>query len=155
MDNDPIRPTNDEARTLARRLIDDATFAALAVISHGAPMVTRIAIGTDFDGTPLALVSDLSTHTKALRSSPAASILLGEPEKRGDPLTHPRLTVQARADFVEKSDARIDRYLAHQPKAKLYIGFGDFHFVRFTPSQAQLIGGFGQAFHLTPQDLQI
>jgi putative heme iron utilization protein len=44
-------------------------------------------------------------------------------------------------------------YLRDHPKAKLYIGFTDFSFVRFEISEAHLNGGFGKAFHLGPQDL--
>ena len=46
---DLIRPTDDEARTLARTLLDTARFAALGVLlpDTGAPMVTRIALARD------------------------------------------------------------------------------------------------------------
>jgi putative heme iron utilization protein len=155
----PIRPTDDEARALARSLIDSARFAALGVIEpeSGVPLVTRIGLTTTPDGVPLTLVSDLSHHTRALRVNPACSLLLGEPGARGDPLTHPRLTLQARAAFVDRADpAHPDlraHYLARLPKAKLYIDFGDFHLVRLEPTGAYLNGGFGRAFALTPEDL--
>ena len=155
----PIRPTDDEARALARTLIEGARFAALGVIERdtGAPMVTRIAVTTAPDGQPMTLVSDLSHHTRALRSNPACSLLLGEPGARGDPLTHPRLTLQARAVFVDRSDpadsALRAHYLARVPKARLYIDFGDFHLLRLVPTGAYLNGGFGRAFVLTPDDL--
>ena len=45
-------------------------------------------------------------------------------------------------------------YLAAYPKAKLYFDFGDFRMVEFTVKAAFLNGGFGQAFHLTPDDLR-
>ena len=153
MAKDPVRPTDDDARALARNLIDGATFGALGVIWDSAPMVTRIAITTDTDGCPITLVSDLSTHTKALRKAPKASLLVGEPGPRGDPLTHPRLTLQVDVQFVQKTQARIDRYLSLQPKAKIYIGFTDFHFARLNPYDAHLNGGFGKAFRLSRDDL--
>jgi putative heme iron utilization protein len=155
---DPIRPTDDEARALARSLIDSARFGALGVIEADSksPMVTRVAVGTDTDGTPVTLVSDLSAHTRALKANPACSVLLGEPEPKGDPLTHPRLTLQCRAAFLrhgEPGHAELrDHYLASHPKAKLYVDFGDFSFVRFTIGAAMLNGGFGQAFRLTASD---
>jgi putative heme iron utilization protein len=162
MSNDapnPIRPTDTEARSLARGLITQARFAALGVIDpdHGGPMVTRIAFGTAPDGQPLTLVSDLSHHTRALKADPTASLLLGEPGPRGDPLTHPRLTLQARARFLRHGEAGHDELAAHylrdHPKAKLYIGFADFSFVLFDVQGAYLNGGFGRAFVLTPQDM--
>jgi putative heme iron utilization protein len=155
----PIRPTDDEARTLARALIESARFGALGVIEQGtgAPLVTRIGVATASDGVPVSLVSDLSHHTRALRANPACSLLLGEPGGKGDPLVHPRLTVQARAAFVDRADpGHADlraRYLSRQPKARLYIDFGDFHLVRLEPTGAYLNGGFGKAFVLAPDDL--
>lgn len=157
----PIRPTDDEARNLARTLLDGARFAALAVTDAetSTPMVTRIAMATDADGNPLSLVSTLSQHTTALNRDPACALLVGEPGSRGDPLTHPRLSVQALAQIVPRDDPRhaplAERYLADHPKARLYADFGDFRYVVFTPIRAFLNGGFGKAFELTPDDLRI
>lgn len=156
---DPIRPTDDDARKLAQDLIREARFAALGALQPetGAPLVTRVAFGTDRDGTPVTLISDLSHHTRALRSAPACSLLVGEPGPKGDPLTHPRLTLQCSASFVAHGDPAYREIAAHyltsHPKAKLYIGFGDFSFVRFAVTEAYLNGGFGKAFVLTPGDL--
>lgn len=155
---DPIRPTDEEARSLARALMEQARSAALAVVlADGSPMVTRVAFGLAPDRTPLTLVSDLAAHTGALRANPACSLLVGDPGERGDPLTHPRLTLQARARFLGKGDAGHDALAAHylrdHPKAKLYIGFADFSFALFTVSAGLLNGGFGKAFRLTRADM--
>ena len=155
----PIRPTDDEARALARNLIDQARFAALGVIDpdSGAPMVTRVAFGTTPEGAPLTLISDLSHHTRALKAQPAASLLVGEPGSRGDPLTHPRLTLQVQARFLRHGAAGHAEMAAHwlrdHPKSKLYIGFADFSFALFDVTSAHLNGGFGRAFVMTPADL--
>jgi len=156
---DPIRPTDDEARRLARDLIDTARFGALAVHDPetGAPMVSRVAVATDATGCPVSLVSDLSHHTKALKADPASSLLVGEPGPKGDPLTHPRLTIQARARFLrhgEDGHAELARrYLDLQPKAQLYIGFADFSFLIYQVERAHLNGGFGKAYTMGPADL--
>ncbi|WP_106205266.1 HugZ family protein [Aliiruegeria haliotis] len=156
---DPIRPTDAEARSLAKELLRGAGFAALGVLDPetGSPMVTRVAIGTDFDGAPVTLVSSLSQHTTALRANAACSVLVGEPASKGDPLTHPRLTVQCKARFISREDPGHEplreRWLAHHPKAKLYIDFGDFGFVRLEVERAFLNGGFGKAYVLTAADL--
>lgn len=155
----PIRPTDDAARALARTLLAQARSAALGVIepATGAPFVTRIGLGLGPDGAPLSLVSDLAQHTAALRQNPACSLLVGDPGARGDPLTHPRLTLQARAEFVPReapAHATLRaHYLQTHPKAKLYADFADFRFLRFSVWAGHLNGGFGKAYRLTPEDL--
>ncbi len=155
----PIRETDADARRLARSLIDTARFGALGVRDPetGAPMVSRIAVATAPNGGPITLVSDLSHHTKALKSDPVCSLLVGEPGEKGDPLTHPRVTLQCRARFVRHGeDGHADlraHYLKQHPKSGLYIDFADFSFALLAVEDAHLNGGFGKAFRLTPTDL--
>ena len=155
---DPIRHTSPQSIRLAKTLIRTARFGALAVFAPKSkePFVSRVAVATAMDGAPLILVSSLSTHTQGLLSNARCSLLLGEPGK-GDPLAHPRITLQCEALFLDrKSEAGKHaraRYLRRNPKAKLYADFGDFSLVRLTPSSASLNGGFGQAYRLTSIDL--
>lgn len=156
---DPIRSTDNDARTLARGLLAGARFGALGVIDPdtGAPLVSRIAVACDPTCQPMTLISDLAAHSRALAQNPACSLLVGEPGPKGDPLTHPRLTLQCRAAPVPRDDAEHgklrQKYLTQQPKAKLYIDFGDFHLVRLNITGAFLNGGFGKAYRLTAADL--
>lgn len=153
-----IRPTDDEARLLSRRLVRLARFGALGVIDpeDGMPFVSRVGLATEMDGTPAMLVSRLSQHTSAVAADPRCSLLVGEPGK-GDPLAHPRLTIVARAERIDPADpahaAVRRRYLLRHPKAKLYVDFPDFAFFRLRPERASLNGGFGKAYHLTAEDL--
>ena len=155
----PLRPADDEARKIARDLLDAATFGALAVTlpTDQTPFVSRIAVGRAPDGTPVSLVSDLSQHTAALRANPVCSLMVGEPGPKGDPLTHARLTLQCSTAFVAHQDEAFrplrDHYLSDHPKAKLYIDFADFSFVLFAVMRGFLNGGFGFACMLTPADL--
>lgn len=144
---------------MARVLLRDATFGALAVIdpSDGLPGISRIALAPTKTGQPMSLISDLAAHARALQACPDCALLLGEPGVKGDPLTHPRISLKARAHFLRHGEAGYDelaaQYLAQRPKAKLYIGFGDFSIVMFEPVSAFLNGGFGKAFDLTAGDL--
>ncbi|OIQ44270.1 MAG: pyridoxamine 5-phosphate oxidase [Roseobacter sp. MedPE-SW] len=156
----PIRPTDDDARALAQTLMAQARFAALATLdSLGGPIVTRIAFGLCPAGQPISLMSSLSQHSQNLATNPACSLLVGEPGPKGDPLTHPRLSLMGRAQFIDnQSDAHKElaaHYLRNHPKSKLYIGFADFSFVRFSVHQSHLNGGFGKAFTLTASDLAL
>ncbi|MBP1861139.1 HugZ family pyridoxamine 5'-phosphate oxidase [Rhizobium herbae] len=156
-----LRETDDEARRLARVLLRSARHAAIAVIepgSSGFPFVSRVLLGIDTDGTPVILVSALSTHTQALAADSRCSLLTGEIGK-GDPLAHARLTVQCEAEKVERDSpphTRIrERFIRRHPKAQLYVDFPDFAFLRLTPLKASLNGGFGRAYALDGEDLLI
>lgn len=155
---DVLRPTDAEALRLAKTLLRSARHGALAVLDPqtGSPMASRVAVATDHDGAPLILVSSLSAHTGGLLADPRCSLLLGEPGK-GDALAHPRITIACDAEKIAHGDqrhARIEwRFLARNPKSKLYAGFGDFSFFRLQPSSSSLNGGFGKAYALTAADL--
>jgi putative heme iron utilization protein len=155
-----LRDTDDEARRLARVLVRGARYMALAVLEPqtGHPFASRVLTGTDVDGAPVILVSALSTHTSALLADPRCSLLAGEPGK-GDPLAHPRITVQCNAETVARETPdhlRIrQRFLDRHPKAQLYVDFPDFRFFRLLPQAASLNGGFGRAYALDGSDLLI
>lgn len=154
----PIRETDEDARAQGRQLLQQARFAALATLEPetGHPLASRIAFGLDGAGCPISLMSTLAYHTKALLADAHCSLLVGEPGK-GDPLAHPRITLQARATQLDKALEDHVRtralYLAQHPKAALYVDFGDFFLFRFTVQTAYLNGGFGKAFVLTADDL--
>lgn len=156
---DPVRDADAEALTLARALLAGARHAALAVTdpADDLPGISRIAFGLGPDGLPMTLISSLSAHHAALRANPACALMVGEPGEKGDPLTHPRLMVKARAEFVVQDApdraALRNHWLAIHPKAKLYVDFGDFGFVRFAFVSILLNGGFGKAFRIEPEAL--
>lgn len=157
----PIRETDDEARVLARRLLHEAVTAALGVIDpdSGAPFVSRIAFGLAPGGGPVTLISDLAHHARAIRADPRVSVLLGESGTKGDPLTHPRLTLAATARILDPIPAERAvlraAWLHRHPKARLYIDFADFRFVAFDPCSALLNGGFARAYALTREDIML
>jgi len=155
---DPILETDAEAIRLAKTLLRSARFGALATLdpADGAPLATRVAVASDMDGTPLILVSALSVHTKAITADARCSLLVGEPGK-GDPLAHPRLTIKARAEKLERGTPEhghaARRYLNRHPKGKLYVDFPDFSFFRLSPESALLNGGFARAYRLKREEL--
>lgn len=156
---DPVQPADAEALTLARDLLQSARHAALAVIDPetSTPGISRIAFGLDPQGCPLTLVSALAAHRAALAAQPAAAVMVGEPGEKGDPLTHPRLMIRVMAEFLDRSAPDHAAIRAHwlddHPKAKLYVDFADFSFVRLRPVSAMLNGGFARAYRLSPEDL--
>jgi putative heme iron utilization protein len=153
-----LRAVDDEAIRLAKTLLRTARYGALATLDPktGAPVATRVGVATDFDGSPILLISGLTAHYAALLADGRCSLLLGEPGK-GDPLAHARMTISASATIISRDDAETarlaKRYLAHQPKAKLYAELGDFRYVKLTPTAVSLNAGFGKAYALTPEQL--
>jgi heme iron utilization protein len=139
-----------EAKTLLRTTRE----AALATSDRvsGGPFVTLVGIASDHSGAPLLLLSTLSSHTKNLAADPSASLLLAAPHRRGDPLNRPRLTLVGALKGAPDPAAKA-RYLARNPKAKLYAGFADFAMYRFETSAVHFNGGFGKAAPLTPTDI--
>jgi heme iron utilization protein len=155
---DPVQPADAEARALAQRLLG-LNHAALAWTDPETetPGISRIAFARDPEAELLTLVSGLAPHFRALRDRPDCAIMLGEVGGKGDPLSHPRLMIRARAAFVAADDpARPlirSRWLARSPKAQIYIDLPDFAFVRLSPVSAVLNGGFARAFRLSAEDL--
>ncbi len=155
---DPVQPADDDALQLARKLLA-LGHAALAWEDPdtGTPGISRIAFARDPEAGLMTLVSGLAPHYRALRDRPDCALMLGEVGPTGDPLTHPRLMIRARAAFVAPEDpARPgirSRWLQRNPKATVYIDLPDFAFVRLAPTSALLNGGFARAFHISPDDL--
>jgi putative heme iron utilization protein len=152
-------PTPDfDAAAVAKALLRATRAGALATIDRntGHPFGSLVNIATDIDGSPLILISRLSTHTAHLEQDRRASLLLAS-VGRGDPLAHPRLTVLG--DFVpivrdDPNEARLRRrFLARHPKSELYAGFADFSFWRLAVVAAHLNAGFARAADLKADEL--
>lgn len=155
---EPILPVDDEARLLAKRLMRTARSGALATLGaeDGMPFASLVSVGTDLDGTPVILTSQLSVHTRLLVQDPRCSLLLSAIGK-GDPLAHPRLTLLATAERLEPGSDKAQqvrgRYLRQHPKAALYVDFPDFAFWRLNVAWGSLNGGFGRAYRMAREDL--
>src|ERR1700734_3789055 len=142
-----------DPKAVAKGLLRATRAGALATIDRntGHPFASLVNVATDVDGSPLILVSRLSTHTANLEIDGRASLLLTSAGK-GDPLAHPRLTllgsfVQIARDDPQEPRVR-RRFLARHPKSELYAGFGDFSFWRLKAVSAHLNGGFARAADL-------
>jgi len=153
------RPPDDfNPIAVAKGLLRATRSGALATIDRntGHPFSSLVNIATDVDGSPLILVSRLSTHTANIEADSRASVLLAA-TGRGDPLAHPRLTVLgifARIERDGPDGVRVQRrFLSHHPKSQLYASFADFSFWRLTVASAHLNGGFARAADLTARDV--
>lgn len=162
--SETIRETDRQARAMARDLLDTARIAALGVIhpETGAPHVSRIAVGPGPEGAILTLISALSLHTRALRTDPRGSILIGRGDAatgRGDPLNRPRMTLSVRAHFIDRDTANHaalrEVWTTRHPGSELYVDFADFSFVSLEILAIALTAGFAKAYELSPDDLTL
>jgi heme iron utilization protein len=147
-----------DAKAVAKAILRTIRAGTLATIDRntGHPFASLVNVATEVDGSPLILVSRLSTHTANLERDGRASVLLAS-AGRGDPLAHPRLTLlgaftQIARDHSEEPRLR-RRFLARHPKSELYAGFADFSFWRLEVVSAHLNAGFARAADLTAADI--
>ena len=126
------RPPQDfKPIDVAKELLRTTRSGALATLDRntGHPFCSLVNVATDIDGSPLILVSQLSTHTANIEVDQRASVLLASTGK-GDPLAHPRLTVLGAFEKIERKSADegrvVRRYGAKHPKSDMYASFADF-----------------------------
>jgi putative heme iron utilization protein len=132
----------------AKRLLRMIRAGALASLAEGGhPFASLVNVATDYDGSPLLLLSRLAAHTLNLERDRRCSLLLSESGK-GDPLAHPRLTLIGHAERTKAEHVR-GRFLRRHPKSELYAGFADFSFWRISVERAHLNGGFARAADFT------
>ena len=144
----PSQPPDFDPVATAKHLLRTIRAGALATLDaqDAFPFASLVTVATDFDGSPLLLISRLAAHTRNLEADPRASVLLSQGGK-GDPLAHPRLTVIGTVARTDEPRVRM-RFLARHTKAALYADFPDFSFWRMELQRAHLNGGFARAADL-------
>jgi len=143
----PPEPSHAER---CRTLVASASRGALSTIAAdpaGYPYGSVATYGLDAGGNPLFFVSLMAEHTQNAIRDPRASLLVTEPVPDGaDPLASGRATLMGPMSPVADADrpAAQDRYLAANPSAEYYIGFGDFAFYRLDVASIRYVGGYGR-----------
>jgi len=149
-----MKPQADfDPKIAAKKLMREARSGALATLmpESGDPCCSLVNIASAADGAPLLLISTLAIHTKNILADNRVSLMLDE-RKEGDPLEGARVMLMGRAEVTtDPNDRR--RYLARQPEAEMFAGFGDFAFYKVTVTAAHLVAGFGRIVDLRPQDI--
>ena len=151
-----MKPDADfDPKIAAKKLMREARTGALATLFPGSgdPYCSLVNVASSADGAPLLLISKLAIHTKNVIADSRVSLMLDE-RKEGDPLEGARVMLLGRAEITTDDNDR-RRYLARQPEAEAFAGFGDFAFYKVTVTGAHLVAGFGRIVDLTPQDLLV
>ena len=143
----PPEPSHAER---CRTLVGSASRGALSTIAvdpPGYPYGSVATYGLDDAGNPIFFVSLMAEHTQNAIRDPRASLLVTEPVPDGaDPLASGRATLMGPMTKVDDPDrsAAQERYLAANPSAEYYIGFGDFAFYRLDVASIRYVGGYGR-----------
>ena len=126
--------------------------------STGEPEASVVAAALDTHGAFLIHVSGLAAHTRQLRETGRASVLLAEDENATtQPLARRRLTWRCTAEFLPPADPRFPTAVAAMrarfgATLQLTLALPDFHLVRLQPQSGRLIAGFGETYEVDPAD---
>lgn len=142
------------APRLARSLLRRSRQGALATLMPGSgdPYCSLVNVASNWDGSPILLISRLALHTRNILGDPRVSLMLDE-RAEGDPLEGARIMLAGRAEEADDADEAIlhRRYLNAHPSAEVFVNFKDFAFFKIIPSAAHLVAGFGRIVDLTPE----
>jgi putative heme iron utilization protein len=131
-----------------RTLLHVGRAASLATVSRKHPEYpfgSVMPYALDDRGRPVLLISSMAVHTQNLQSNPRASLLVMQPDWRGDPLAAARVTLLGDVSPAPQ-DARADLrelYLSRHANARYWVNFEDFAFYRMEIIDAYFVGGFG------------
>ena len=141
----------------ARQLLLQESFGVLSTMSVDVPgypfPITPYCV--DRECQPIVYISGIAQHTRNIIANPKVSLTIVEANSESDDVqARGRLTLMADARPADRADTEIrDRYLRYFPSAVQYEGTHDFSFYRLELVRARFIGGFGQIFWLTPEEL--
>lgn len=142
-----------DPEVLTRSLLRRRRVGALATLmaEGGAPYCSLVNVASDFDGSPILLISRLAVHTGNILADPRVSLMLDE-RAAGDPLEGARIMVAGQAHEATAQELPVlrRRYLNAHPDAEGFVDFPDFGFFRVRIGGVHLVAGFGRIVDLVP-----
>src|SRR5882672_7346077 len=142
----------------ARQLLLQESFGILSTISvdvPGYPFGSVTPYCVDRECQPVVYISTIAQHTRNIIANPKVSLIVVEANSDSDDVqARGRLTILADARPVDRTNTDVrDRYLRYFPSAIQYDETHDFSFYRLELVRARFIGGFGQIYWLTREEL--
>jgi len=136
---------------LARSLLRRSRQGALATLvpDRGDPYCSLVNVASNWNGSPILLISRLALHTRNILGDPRISLMLDE-RAEGDPLEGARIMLAGRAEEADGPILR-RRYLNAHPAAEAFVNFKDFSFFWIKPAAVHLVAGFGRIVDLKPE----
>jgi len=132
----------------ARTLVYMARIGSLSTLSRkqpGFPFGSVMPYGLDERGRPIFLISTMAMHTQNLQADSRASLLVTQPDARGDPLGASRVTLIGNILTIPEPEVPEARklYLARYANSQYWMDFEDFSFYRMEVVDVYYVGGFG------------
>lgn len=126
---------------------------------EGAPLSSYAPFVLDDEEALCVYLSELAPHTRNLMANPRASLLfIGEEQEARNPFARERLVLQCRAEQVpEGKDEPLLRRMTELfgNTMELLRSLPDFHLFRFQVEEGSYIQGFGKAWSLVGNRLEI
>src|SRR5712675_2900729 len=93
------------APVLARSLLRRSRQGALATLMPGSgdPYCSLVNVASNWDGSPILLISRLALHTRNILGDPRVSLMLDE-RKAGDPLEGARIMLAGTAEETDDAE---------------------------------------------------
>ena len=157
-----MKPPTDSPDEFIARLRGNWRTVVLGTVSpDGEPEASIAAAVLGEGGTIFLYVSGLAAHTRNLRASGRASVLLAEDESSAtEPLARRRLTFACRAAPVARDRPEFATIMAafrtrFGATIDVLATLPDFQLFHLSPERGRLVVGFGQAFEVGPGDWSI
>ena len=126
---------------------------------EGGPDLSYAPYLLDDDQAFCLFISELANHTRNLRRNPHASVMFIEPEEEArNPFARRRLTLRCLAEEVapEERDGLLERMEARFGNTlQLLRRLPDFHLFRLQVERGSYVRGFGQAWALAGNGLEV
>ncbi|MGF1452891.1 MAG: HugZ family protein [Opitutales bacterium] len=148
-------PALEEARREYYALLGGFSSVQLATVStEGQPDASYSPAVVDDAGNFFVYVSELASHTRNLRETPRASVMIIEDEATcGQIFARKRVTFACESELIERrSDQWEDLIARFEEKFGKLMShlktMADFSLYRLTPLKGRLVFGFGKAFEV-------
>lgn len=154
-------PALQEARREAYALLGGFASVQLATVNReGTPDASYAPAVCDDDGHFYVYVSELASHTRNLRESARASVMVIEDEGTAEQIfARKRLTFSCTSELIERRcDDWEDLIARFEEKFGKMMSFlktmADFSLYRLTPVRGRLVIGFGKAYEVAGGNLR-
>jgi putative heme iron utilization protein len=145
---------SDDAILTAERILSGQTIASLGTLHSGEPAVSMVPFAAS-GGALVIHVSRLASHTADMVAHPRVALMVVEANAEDVmPQARARVSIsgdaERLADGGEQDEART-AYLARFPDAAPIFELGDFSLFAIRPRSVRVVGGFGRAATLAPE----